>query len=491
MAEVRTTFTSDDKEVQKSLAAMQKQMQGLIDANRKLKEEAKGTKDALEDEGNAGTKAFSGMVDNIKGITAGLVSASTAAALFGAEIENIKRLQQDAAAAQRDVAALQRSAYNNMPGMSPAAMAKFNAGIENVASSEKVSQSLLWGAAPGARSATTSAEQTMSNLRVAARYHPTSAGDLEAFAASLGAMEKATGWTGDAGAEANAGVAYKIQGESFVPSAEAVKKYLVKGAGKLRSFGDSVGEAATLMPAATHLLSDAEGANSLTFMSNLASQLQEAMPAEASTYARIQAMQNDPAARAKFLEKGQFGQDKVFVEKALTDGSEFDRMIERGVRSDWSKEGMRAFSSTQFANMDAMPLQNAEKFSRTLESETENTLLADLKSGDAGRLQNALGQLRHKKGMDFLSNAYYSTLESGRMMMGQDPNEVAINSLDFWRDITVTKQTSERRIKDWYGRGDGGEASGKLIETIDALTKELRSMNGNNAKRVNIDGNAE
>ncbi len=488
MAEVRTTFTSDDKEVQKSLASMQKAMQAITEENRKLKEGAKGAGEALKDEGNEGARAFAGMADHVKSVATGLFSATTAAALFAAEITNIKKLQQDAATAQRDVAALQRSAYNNMPGMTPSQMGRFNAGIASVAESEKVSQALLWGAAPGARSATTSSDQTMANLKVAARYHPTNAGDLEAFAASIGAMEKATGWTGDEGAEANAGVAYRIQGESFVPSADAVKKYLVKGAGKLRSFGDSVGEAATLMPAATHLLSDAEGANSLTFMSNLAAQLQTAMPAEQSTFARIQAMQNDPIARAKFLEKGQFGQDKVFVEKALTDGSEFDRMIESGVRGKWDQESMRAFSASQFANMDAQPLQHAEKFSRTLEANTENTLLADLKSGDAGRLQDALGQLRHKHGMSAISNMWSGTLDSARMMMGEDPSEVAISSLQRWRSVEAEKQIAGKGVKDTFGIGDGGAAAGKLVNTLDALVGEMRTMNN---RKINVDGNAE
>lgn len=468
MAEVRTTFTSDDKEVQKSLAAMQKQLQRVTEELRKAKDESKAVGESQED-------AFGGAALNaVKSWAAGIVSATTVAAAFRAELEAIKKQQDEARKNQLSAASPERAFLLNYIPQSAGEAEAARGIVSDIAKRTGVSREDVYRVATPAVSATASEDQLWQATELALRVRPDDMSEASAIAGGLGDTAKLTG-SGDM--NANLGVILKLAKQARVQSLSAVSANLIPGAIGVKARGGSDAEATAAIAAFTKGSADATGAASGTSMIKLSNQLAEALPALGSFDERIRYMAANEDERTKFLKTASFEEKaKAPSESFLSGGSVYQNYLEN-LKGANSKEAFAQLGQQTIAAIDAQPLQQGEALNRGFEKTAARIGEQAFGDGSLASIREGIQKIRERTGV--------MGIEQMMGSMGGDVLESTIRGREGYIGAVAGQ------LENITAMQSDKEVVKELRALREQLLQQLNTTNENTAKRINVDGNAE
>ena len=477
MAEVRTTFTSDDKEVQKSLTAMQKQLQALVEENRKLKTAGKEAGEALE-------TAFDGLRD-LAGTVTGIGGATAAVTALSQAFQELERHQKAARDAQLDAASPERAFMLNMIPKSEQEASAARERITSIARETNLSRADIYRIATPAVSATTSQEQLWAAVKLAAQVRPDDIGEAQAVAGGLGDIAKLTG---SDNMNANFGLMAKMAGQARVDNLRSVAANLIPGAIGVKARGGTSNDAAALVTALTKSGADATGAQTGTAAIQLANQLADALPKLGSTDERIAFMVANAKEREKFIGKASFEQKaKAPVADLLRGGAGY-RLYQEHKAGASTEAELQGMGLDALRAINTLPLQQTAELERTGKNANVRTDEAKLATGKGISLQENVREMRAKLGgPDAWIDWGFSWVP------GLDTADRATFGDKRWA------QTQLKGIESQLGTNKmlGMSPSEDTLKELEKITAELKAIANNtdqkqqNRRGLNIDGNAE
>lgn len=383
MGQVRTTFTSEDKDVQKALDGMSKQLQRYAEENKKLKDQTKA--------GHETTKSWIG--DTVAGLTK-MVSGM---AVFGAAIDvtNQKlqatvRLNKEAAQRATGAAATQSDFLNNLGLVSQKEQQSALLRVRGISQRTARPEQDLFGAASVAVSARggMSISQALDAVEQASRLtaDPGSMAQLSGAFLDIASLTKTTK------ANANAGFLLQLQAQSRVASQQQVAQNLVPGALGVAARGGTAGESAAIVSTLTSVLKDQTGAISGTAAIQLANQLAEFGPTKGKTpIEALRFLQQTPGAAQRFLGTASFEQKARFgIEQLVTGESEGAKLLERNVPAFGQPAALSRDFERFVASKMEVPLQKTDFQRRLLQSERERSDLANARGQLADEVRTSL-----------------------------------------------------------------------------------------------------
>lgn len=298
MGNVTTVFASDDKDVQRAFASMQKEMVRLKEANRQLAEQTKqGAKESQS--------FFDGGVAGLAKMAAGYLTLETAISKVteklvaqAAQEEKLKQLAVDATEQRAKALA---GFTRNAGFIDSKELQSLKSQVVDISRETGVSTDVLFPAAGAALSAKGSLtnKQAMAALRQAALATPE--GDAATVEQLTGGLLDIAKLSGSGDARRNFGLLAGVAANARVTDIGKIAKNAVPGATAVRQQGGTAAEALAIVATMTSLLDDQEGAVSRTAAVKLSEELAKQLPKLASPVERIRAMQADPALRKKFL----------------------------------------------------------------------------------------------------------------------------------------------------------------------------------------------
>ena len=298
MGNVRTTFTSDDREIQKALDAMTRQMQKLREENAKLRGESKRSSDEFK----LGAESALGAIGRM---AAGYLTVQAALQAVNTELERKRRLEKEAADAQVDYATAEQQLLNNLATATREETRQALDAVGRISRQEGIAPAQVALALSNAVSARGNlpVESAIQAVELSSRVAGLDAGSSQVLA---GAILDAAAATGQTDAQQNLGYILGIAANARLTDLGGVGRNLVPATAALRSFGDDPRQAAALAAAATFPFGDASGEKTRTAIINFGQDLQKFLPELGSTAERIALLQNDEAQREKFLKGATF-----------------------------------------------------------------------------------------------------------------------------------------------------------------------------------------
>ena len=393
-SKVHTEFTSDGKQLLKTIQDSQKEIERLTNENRNLRDISK--------------RASKEAADGLKSVKEGAMSAADATdllneglALTSDLLKQVAERQDKVAGTQRSAADAQRAFLRNLGNVSESTRQSAITQIAAIGERTGVRQSMLFDAASTAMSArgATDPVEALRAVEMAARVAPESVGEMSSFA---GALLDAKSLTKQKDMEANLGFLVGMQGQARVTTLGQVAQNLVPGAIGVQGYGGTPAEAGALVTTLTQAMKDATGATSSTAAIQLAKQLEEfkaTAKIEGGTDDRIRALQQNESLRTQFLEKASFdAKAGIPVRELLTPGTETAKLFEQNIGGIPSGRAAVDEARRFLAGINAPDLQRAAAFERRSEQEIENLQIDDFRSGDASRIRRRVDSLLVESG---------------------------------------------------------------------------------------------
>lgn len=389
MATITQQFTSNDKEVQKSLDTLNREMvklreqakktstesakwtndfkKGMAELSREAKKVAEDIKTPAERaaesikklqtlratgklteeqygravrktkmELDAATQSQSKVLsftDKVVGMAGAWAGIGSAVAVVNGQLQLQNRLQREALDTTMKLANVRRDLSSNLATLSDADYKKFGAGLKGISERTGMSDEFINSIAPSATSAQGNLpdQAVLNAIEMAATAAPQSVDNAKAVALGLLNASKLTK-TSDA--KANLGFQLSVGKSTAVVKQEDVNSVLVPAAiGIQTAGGDKANEAAAIVSTLTSSMVDETGRNSSTAAIGLADQLKDFLPAKkgySSTMQRIEALQANPKLRNRFMGQANFElKAKAPIQNLLTAGTDEDIALER------------------------------------------------------------------------------------------------------------------------------------------------------------------
>lgn len=474
MGQVRTTFTSEDKDVQKALDQMTKSLQKYVEENRRLKEESKQTRESqkgLWAEAERGAERMHSLMD-------GLLQVQGA---YNSMLEQTRRLQELAANAARGTAGSQREFLTNLGNIPRAEMEREVARIEAAAKRTGIPVGTLYSAAGMATAAkgNLSVAQSVSHVEQATGLTRDSA-QLPEVAMGLLNVSNLLG-TSDP--KTAAGFLLAMGEQAPVPSMRQIASNLVPAAKSVAARGGTAAEAAALVNTIASSMQDPEGRMAGTAGIALSDQLFEQVPGQTSPLARLQFLQQNPGAAKAFIQKSSFEKKAQATIEALLDPNSTQSQILRENVAKFPGINTLAGSFDQFVGkVDSFGLQQFAVTEGKLQQAIERARLSNEEGAQTATIRQFLSDALDESGAwDFpvlgrkgwLMKGFESRVAGGvnNLFRGREsPEEAAIAVLE------------ARKAQ----LGVGPETDAKLDEMIE----ELRAIRGNQ-RAVNPEAHRE
>ena len=494
MAEVRTTFTSDDKEVQKSLAAMQKEMGKLIEQNRQLKEAGKGASDGL-------TGGMDRAIDQIKSMAAGYLSVQAALQLVGRELDAVQQRQEKARQQQVSSAASEDVFLSNAGVKTPEDVKQLRQQVAQIARESKTDAGQVYRVASQGVSATTSRESMLETVRLAMRSYSVESEQI----AMAGALGDTANLTGTADPSVNAGFIQQALQNSRLSTIGGIGKYVIGGASQIKAQGGTASDAVGLMNTLTKILVDTEGGQSRTMGVSLADRLAEALPKDNlyeydekgrkklkskgtgldSTAARLAYLEQNQTEREKFFATAALPQGGAMVKAMLTPGTVQNQVLKQNVGlPELTNEQLTAITEQHLGAKGSSPLQKSAELDRALQSSARRQAEKDFSSGTAASLKSGMQSLRSASGASWLEQFVRGSEDTFVGMVHGAPGlrERALQD--------IQSGINEREaLPDVFKQR--GESVSEVVAELKALKDVLQNIDTNTGKKLNIDGNNE
>jgi hypothetical protein len=474
MGQVRTTFTSEDKDVQKALDQMTKSLQKYVEENRKLKQETKQASESGKGFFESQARAATAMVAQYIGVRAVLQEVNR-------ELERRSRLETEAANRARGAAATQSDFLNNLGLVSQDQQRAALARVRAIAQRTGRPEQDLYGAASVAVSARggMSVTQSLDAVEQAARLTT----DPGSMAQLSGAFLDIASLTKTPQANVNAGFLLALQAQSRVASQQQIAQNLVPSALGIAARGGTPAEAAALASTLTSIMKDQTGAISGTAGIQLANQLATFLPEGGSTVDRIRALQQDPGRAQAFLEKASFEQKSRFaIEQLLSGGTAGAQLLEQNIQAFPGNQQLGRDFERFIGNKQAVSLQRSDLDRMRLGQVVEEFQLDNTQGQRAAAIREQLNQVLEEVGTpDWFG---YGPL-SWRMRdfnravaKGTEPAEAALGVL--------RRRSGQLDIDD---REQG--LIDRMIAELEKQTAELEGIRGNQNRGVDPERHRE
>lgn len=483
MAEVRTTFTSDDKEVQKSLAALQKQMQGLIEQNRKLREESKNAGDAM-------TGGLSDASEQLIRLASGYMGVSAAMGVVTTALDNIEKKHQKVMQAQMTAAAAERSYLLNYGSPSAGGVEQARQQALGIAQRTGTTVEDVYRVAAAGVSSTTSKDQMAAAVEMALRIQP---GNQQEAIALAGAIGDASNLTGSQDAGVNMGFIQYALGQSRVSTMQGIGTQVLRGAAAVKSYGGEANEALAFVNMLTKKTNDITGEKSATLATATAAQLEAFLPTEdrytydskgrktlsrkgtglTSTNQRATFLQQNPKLADEFLSGASLPQGGNVIREFLTAGSEADRIYRESSGNRLTYDELRKLNEQNIAAIESSPLQKTSAINRQLESANTRVEERDFDTASKGAIAANMDRLRSQADMAGINRMGYKV---------QDLVEATFSTKEQFA-ASKASELEERLVRN--------QLPPERADSVREMIAVLRSIEKNTGKKLNIDGNAE
>jgi len=280
---VKTTFTSDSKQLEATLHKLERQNTKLIEQNRRLAGESRRASAAAGKQADSAGRAADRAVGSIARMAAGYLSMQAAINLVVQSLKDKEVQEAKSRDATLSVADAQIKALRNLGPVAASVQKDFTDQIAKMAAETPVAggEATLYSAASTGLSASGgNVKATMDAIRAAVAIAPESAQEIEAISGALLHLGKATG-TFDA--EKNLGFLLGVGQQAAVTSTEKIAANLAPGIIGATGYGGTAQESGAIIAALTQGMADPEGRKASTAAVNMAKQLEAFLP-EKTTY---------------------------------------------------------------------------------------------------------------------------------------------------------------------------------------------------------------
>lgn len=470
MAKVSLEFTGDEQDLTAALERMNRQLVKLQEQNQKLVQQSKQAAKEAKDANSVQDKMLDAGIAKVGAMAAGYLSLRGAINLVNAELERSKKLQADTAAAQSTIAAAERNLVINAGAISPGQRESLLGGVRRISQQNAVPlQQALLGAGAGI-GFSGEIQPTLAALNVAARFNPY---DVEALTPGLLATRNVTR---SADARENLGFLISAQQYSPIKSTSLVTENLIPAAAGVRLAGDSDIEAASLVNALSFALADTTGQQSGTAAQRLAAVLAKQLPELPSTRARIDYLQQNPAAAKRAAAGIEQGATKAALVSLLSDPSSIANEKYRESLAGMAGAGGRvALAESTIANLEGTNIQQTDRVARGLTTTAEAAQFsnANRKRGRAGALRGGIDKVEDALGYGWFDQFLVNRTEDFLALAGFEAQDVQ------YARLGLAANVAQRQ-----GNGPAMEALNQLVGEVRALRQE-QPANTSRALRQN------
>ena len=389
-----------DRLKQKGILSSKQHAQAIAAESAKLSE----TGDAAGKSGGL----ISGLTGKMGGFVAGLTSVSAIIALLKAEYDALIERQGKSRDANISLATEQEALLQNLGGADPTQTTdniqklSRTSGVKEENITRAVNEAM---AARGDMAVSTVIDAVASASKVR-KFAPT---ELAGLAGATIDTQKQTGL----GTDESIGFLMQMQAQSRVKSLKGVGENLTPAVGGIMNFGADRQTSAAILASLSHGMGDTTGAQTGTSGIQLAKQLRE-FGGGADIATTITKLQQDPAARKKFLDGASFEAKALpAVESLLSGGTQAKQYAA-------AKSAMQANPldtlNTAIANRGAMSSIGLAEKDLSLGNAVDQFRLQDREGGESAIVRDRMTELRRAMGEGKLSSEVSSAmddLESG------------------------------------------------------------------------------
>jgi hypothetical protein len=493
MGQVRTTFTSDDKDVVAALNRMTKELDKLREANRKLKEESK----------KGSEESKSGLEQSVRSIAkmaAGYATATTALRLFNSELERKSQLEKAALDTQLSVNQSRADVIRNAGAISRQEASKLLSTTQQVSQRTGISEKQInAGFAAGLSSAGSGTVEDVKNAVLqAARFVPDRPEELGRTVGSSFDLSKVTG-TMDVRTNLGALAAVGKFSRIADPQKQAVN--IAPALINMKSFGADFKEGGALFAALSTGMGDFYGEKSKTGGINLTRQLSEFLPKEdlqtgtdargrpkivkgtglASLDPRIQFLRQNPKKAKEFMRTGDFGEAEGVIKQLLLDpNSGVYKDYDSAFKSLPGVKDTADFFERTVSNFAADPTFKVAEANRAVSQVMESAQADNMQGAANAQAREALDALFDIEGRSGISKRFAIW----------DYNLSTQNGPEFVLDRL--KQRRFGALGSPEAPGFGAEQNPEMIDRLDRLIKAMEQLiPQQQAQPVNVNNNIE
>lgn len=487
MGQVRTTFTSEDKDVQKALDNMTKAMERLRAENKKLQDESRNAaeerKRAMQEakqQAEQEADATAAQTSRQRTLAMAWEATRKAISLVNQELERNAQIEARAAQAALGVAQAEANALMNMGFVSPQEQQGAIRQLREIGASTGIGRTDLSHRLTQAASSKglLTGQQMLDTIRETARLTLDPVAGMKAVGGAND-LASLTGRPDDP--KGNLGFQIAMQSMSRVADPNQISANLVPGALGLRAFGAKPEEAGALVATFTNIVKDQTGAQTGTAMSELGKQLNEFSPDKTVTEAIFE-LQRDPKKRQQFWGQAHFeAKVQQGMLSLLTGGTEASNLFANNLKA-FPDASQRAALFDQFvANKESMDLQKLARFNAQRNQIIEAAQLDENNPAKfKSEIRSGMRSVLEETGAFGFEVDVQERLFDIRTFFGADPREVASGVL-----------RKRKRGWDIDGRESASlEAMATAIENLNITAmKQLKTMEGIQSNQRQIDPN--
>jgi hypothetical protein len=413
MGTIPQKFTSDDKDIMKTLDKMHRKMVLLEQDNKKLARES-------EKASKKGKGGFDGMIVGAAKAATGMLSVASAVRVVNAELRNKIELDKRAAGTAMDVSGGQAAVIKNLGDVDDATAKQFLVSMRQLKSKAGFqSETPLLQAASSILSASGGdRKKTYDILSAAAPLFKDKQDDLATFGGAMGDMMKSTGSTD---AKQTAALMLAIQGQARFEDLSAFQNVApaIASAGVNDTSGNKLRatrEAAALFAGIGQRAGDKEGAVTKTAVANLASNLARLVPEKDTAFERLAVVQKDAKLQEEVLRSGFKGSIKPII-KELVSGA--DSQTARGVQGAFAKiQGSEAAYDRKVSQLATVTKElETTNTARSSQAVAENLRLANKAGAEVATIREATYQAMKESGASTFEQTYWKLQRAGDVMI--------------------------------------------------------------------------
>lgn len=481
MGQVRTTFTSEDKDVQSALDRMTKSLQKYIDENRRLKEQSKEA--SKEAKGQ-----FEEIADGLTKAAAKYGPLIALAADYNAKLERQIQLHQQAASVASGLAAPQENLLLNLGNQPRAVKNQILGRVGSIADKYGLSEKDVTARVMSSVSGTGAEDYKRAleavDLSTKMTRDPQQG---QALARAIGGVQKAGKFT----AEQAGGFIQRVQGMSPIANLAEIATNLPPAMENLMAAGFTPAQAGALWSQTASAMGDIHGPESTTAVIALADQLQKAAPnkSPAETFQKL--LQNPAQAKA-FLQKASFPAKAGAPFKSLLTGGDRFREFSAAERA-LAAPGAAEELMSSIADNAAAGVQPIEHVGGQLGRANEKAFLANKSGAMAAKVRESLETA--------LTQADISPTWFGMEsvpLLGMPLGEKGVRMRDFdlkvRRGVPATEAAAsvvEGQLRDPSLSDQNAEPLRDLLAELKEQTASLKRIENNQRRPVTTEANRE
>jgi len=386
MGDIPQKFTSDDKELMRTLDKMHRKLVQLEQDNNRLARES-------EKASKKGKDGLSSMVVGAAKAAAGYMSVAGAVAALNSELRNKIALDNKARDTAVSTADAQAAAIKNLGDVDNATAKRFLADMRKLKGKAGFqSEAPILLAASSILSATGGdRKKTADIVAAAAPLFRDKQEDLATFGGAMGDVMKASGSTN---AKQTAALMLAIQGQARFEDLAAFGNVApaLASAGVADTSGNKLRatrEASALFAGIGQRAGDKEGAVTKTAVANLAGNLAEVVPEKQTAFERLAVVQQDAKLQEEVLRSGFKGSIKLVIQELVSNA---DSQTAGMVNDAFAKiKGSEAAYDRKVDQLQTLtPELTAAKQTRAAQAAQEGAELSDQAGAAQATMRDAL-----------------------------------------------------------------------------------------------------